>query len=1389
MNRPLKFRFLEYPILYGIVVFLVLLIATQFLTYERYQMLKKTDEQETILKANWIENEFQKVLNQSFSATQTLAFIVKNYGVPENFDSIAHLLLETNKNIDALELVDSLGVITNVYPIESNNIQGFNILNDTIGRKGALITMQRKEYFVTGPIKLKQGGDGLVSRIPIFKGNKFQGFSAAVIKLPKLLQAIQISKNSEAKYAYQLAKVNADKTEEIFFSTNSFSEKNAYSKTISMTKGEWKLYVFSKKKEIIETVSIFSILGLLLSCIGGIFVWHLLRQPSRLDQLVKEKSAMLIESEEKYRLLIENATDGIFLLDQNANFLDVNIQLISMFKASKEYFIGKNVLDFIDPEDILNTPLKFDELKEGQTISSVRKLIRKDNTKFLAETRVKMLPNHLFQGILQDITEKEKATAQIKESEQKYRELTERITDAFVAFDLDWNFSYISAKAMEFIPPNVSKLLGKNFWGIFPKIIGKNLHANFLSALETQSNIKGIHHSQRLDKWIEYRIYPSSTGVSVYFSDITAVEKAKEEVLYTKAKMESAIRIGKIGYWSWDLVDNSLEWSDRMYTIFDMDKDTPLNFESATKCIHPEDRQMHEDLIANRIEHKDNTPFSFRVLHKDNSIHHVLVELEILYNDDEEINKLHGTAVDITERVKATEQIKESEQKYRELTERVTDALVAYDKNWNLSYINTVAQKIFGYEGVSVLGMNILELLPGVENNDSYELLKNSMITQEYTYYTTFYEPFNKWFENHVYPSPEGVSIHFRDVTERIVSQNKMADLQAKMVSAIRIGKIGYWSWDMIEDTMEWSDRMYEIYDFDPQNPLNYESATNCIHPDDRKKHDELIKLKIQNKNDSPVNYRVLHKDNSVHYVSVDIEMVENDKGETIKLQGTVVDVTEKIKDQLNLKESQEKFYKSFHSNLTGKVIVDEERTILEANETIAILLETTRENLIGKKLIDADVLDYNLHKQSENRLIVWEKLLKQGFLRDEEITYTLKSGKQIPALLSIEPLELENKTHYLVSAIDNTKRKEAEEELVKSEARFRKLASTTPVGIFQSDASGACTYVNAEWLKYTGMEFDEAMGNGWMNSTYTPDRKRVSKEWKQTIAERKIFKSKFRLKHKNGKIITLSVKAIPLYGIDNEFVGFIGMASDISNLILAEKRLEAQNIELSKTNAELDRFVYSASHELRAPLASVLGLINIILSEEKEPDLVFKLQMMEQSVKRLDSFIKDIVQYSQNRHLEIASEKINFHSLVQDSLESFWYLENRSQINIHVTIYDEIEFYSDKKRISIILNNLISNAIKYHNVTGANPIINITITTSRDQAVIEIKDNGLGIPKEHLKSIFKMFYRVSSKIMGTGIGLFVVKEIVEKIDGKITVTSEENKGTTFTVILPNQMK
>ncbi|MDA9089841.1 HAMP domain-containing histidine kinase [Maribacter arcticus] len=214
---------------------------------------------------------------------------------------------------------------------------------------------------------------------------------------------------------------------------------------------------------------------------------------------------------------------------------------------------------------------------------------------------------------------------------------------------------------------------------------------------------------------------------------------------------------------------------------------------------------------------------------------------------------------------------------------------------------------------------------------------------------------------------------------------------------------------------------------------------------------------------------------------------------------------------------------------------------------------------------------------------------------------------------------------------------------------------------------------------------------------------------------------------------------------------------------------------------------MYSASHELRAPLASVLGLITLILTEENKPGLVASLNMMEKSVKRLDDFIKDIIEYSRNKHLKVNVETINFTNLIESSIESFWYLENMNKIKVKINVDDKIDFASDKKRISILLNNFISNAIKYHDVSKRTPTIWISIKTSKKEAIITIKDNGLGMAEEQLDKIFDMFYRISSQIMGSGIGLFIVKEVLGKLNGTIEVKSALGEGSTFTLKIPNE--
>ncbi len=232
---------------------------------------------------------------------------------------------------------------------------------------------------------------------------------------------------------------------------------------------------------------------------------------------------------------------------------------------------------------------------------------------------------------------------------------------------------------------------------------------------------------------------------------------------------------------------------------------------------------------------------------------------------------------------------------------------------------------------------------------------------------------------------------------------------------------------------------------------------------------------------------------------------------------------------------------------------------------------------------------------------------------------------------------------------------------------------------------------------------------------------------------------------------------------------------------------VEKMNVELRKLNAELDRFVYSTSHDLRAPLTSVMGLVDIAIREKTSNAKDECLQLIDSSVKKLDSFIKDIMDYSRNQRIEIKKETINFEQLINEALTEIRFLDKNDRIEKAISIENHTPFISDKRRLSVILNNLLSNAVRYHNLKKEHPFIKVNVSLNElKQAEISVMDNGKGIKKEHLERIFEMFYRAEEGSQGSGLGLFIVKETVDKLHGKIDVESEFDKGTIFRVTLPS---
>jgi signal transduction histidine kinase len=238
--------------------------------------------------------------------------------------------------------------------------------------------------------------------------------------------------------------------------------------------------------------------------------------------------------------------------------------------------------------------------------------------------------------------------------------------------------------------------------------------------------------------------------------------------------------------------------------------------------------------------------------------------------------------------------------------------------------------------------------------------------------------------------------------------------------------------------------------------------------------------------------------------------------------------------------------------------------------------------------------------------------------------------------------------------------------------------------------------------------------------------------------------------------------------------------------------RLRLENKELlhklSKTNKELDEFVYRASHDLRAPVASVLGLINLAKDESDLTKLREYLGLKEHSVLKLDGLIRDIIQFSRNSHLRINTDEINFEELIQKSLTSYEHFQSATQIKKSFEVNMKSPFVSDLFRLEIIIDNLISNSIRYAKLDVDQPFLELKVDVDKDKAVICVSDNGVGIDKEQKDKIFDMFYRGTDDNTGSGLGLYIVKETVDKLLGDIVVVSSPNEGCEFRVSIPNQV-
>jgi signal transduction histidine kinase len=229
-----------------------------------------------------------------------------------------------------------------------------------------------------------------------------------------------------------------------------------------------------------------------------------------------------------------------------------------------------------------------------------------------------------------------------------------------------------------------------------------------------------------------------------------------------------------------------------------------------------------------------------------------------------------------------------------------------------------------------------------------------------------------------------------------------------------------------------------------------------------------------------------------------------------------------------------------------------------------------------------------------------------------------------------------------------------------------------------------------------------------------------------------------------------------------------------------SQKSILDKNDQLQKANAELDRFVYSASHDLRAPLSSLLGLIEVAKLDHAGVDRY--LDMMKTKIHDLEEFIKEIISYSRNARMDVKKQPVNLKQTVSEVTDALTFSVGNPDIRIENLVSDDLILHTDSMRLKIVLSNLIDNSLKYRDDKKEKPFIRIEAAERDDVKIILVKDNGLGIDQIYLEKIFQMFFRASEHSKGSGLGLYIVKETLNKINGSIQVESSLGSGTTFMV-------
>ena len=784
-----------------------------------------------------------------------------------------------------------------------------------------------------------------------------------------------------------------------------------------------------------------------------------------------------------------------------------------------------------------------------------------------------------LRGVAIDVTRRKEAEEIARLTKEKDRAILEAIPDLMFMQTRDGVYldHHCNDPRDLLLPPDF--FIGKNMNKVLPTELAARFAASFHQAIETNET-QLVEYELALNdesRWFEARVTPSGENILSVIRDITQRVRSEAAIKRSEAQLAGVIGSAMDGIITIDSDQRVVLFNRSAEKIFDCPAAEAIG-QSLDQFIPARFREAHTRHLGRFSAEKVNR----RMMGERG------IELYGLRRSGEEFPmeasisqiELHGQHLytvilrDVTESKRAAQLLADSHRQVRDVLESIGDAFYSLDKDLIFTYVNSKAEEIWAMRRQNLIGRSFLDVFPEVIGTDYYREWLRAMNEGLPLHFEAVSPILNRWVETSVYPTAGGLSVYFRDITERKRTDDALRESESRLRRAQQAARVGTWEWNITTGESVWSEMLQELLGLEPgDGNATFDRFAEFIHPEDREAALRHANEVLEHGEDYDHEFRIVRTNGEILWLASKGRLIRSADGRPERMIGVNIDVTDRHRALDELRESQERFKKAFRSNPQPmSLTLLDTGEYLDVNDSFLQMSGYGRAEVIGKTSIEL-----NIWGSIEARKAFIKELKTQGSLVNRETTFRSKDGSTRILLSSAEQLEIDGKLCLLVASSDITERMSAQQALRESEARFQIMADTAPVMIWMADEKKEATYFNQQWLDFTGRTIEQERGAAWTVGIHPLDLDGVMKMFDAAFDSREPFRMEYRLRRHDDTYRWVIDTGTPRFSSTGEFVGYIGSCVDITDrkdseaaLVNAHEALENAYAEVSQLKTQL---------------------------------------------------------------------------------------------------------------------------------------------------------------------------------------------------------------------------